>query len=761
MPTEDSPEPYIPSTSEIEFPLRSDGDFGSENPFSQLDREMQEEDQILSDDTSDDEGSEAQGMLNQARAIPDVSLEDDMQAYSANSSYSCQRQRSTDLADLKLDVPILTSPLPDDTLSDHTGILWGSQNSRGSSSTDQTASHSASKAVDPGALPLDTPDPNESRNSIFHGVSPNTFLEQLAPCAAGSENDDFDEVFDEGFFKELLRLTDAAEADVEAVLHDEQIMVLETLLKYPVPQLERISIIPPWRGRGDDFLGIRFDGMEMISSDEAGLQEDKRMKWEALPSHLMQLGIDDTIEDDGKLSRWVAVPREIVKSEELLFKRPGLCLLNSENDSDEEIEEQPELAEESPRPRISRVLGKRNEHPHNPQFQLPVKKLCAAGDDDMQDLLQTKRSMKPSWTNISTSNALGTFLDLRGGKFKRAALPQPTTNELFDDPIQPTQTQQSENSLHHVPDNLPWLSQTDSVRLAVQVPSTPEQERFPPVEKQNQQLAKLGHHRAIVFETTILQRHSSLISFLETNGKDDLSIVYREMGKIGRDNNPCASPDMILNPKTGLIFTSLQALSQKSLPGQGSPGQGLVQRRVLQLAQEYSRLLVVIAAPNVNGKLAQAQLDTMSTFIGTCARISKDGFSAVPVWVASSGSPQMMDTVFNACVWNLICQHAFPEENPLPSSRRDLGTVALINEESVWERFLRRVGCNVMAAQVLIGLMKMPDPPGGNLSGNTNWGLRRFVQMTPYERRRMFEEIVGSGAMGRVNRMLDEIWVAD
>jgi hypothetical protein len=330
----------------------------------------------------------------------------------------------------------------------------------------------------------------------------------------------------------------------------------------------------------------------------------------------------------------------------------------------------------------------------------------------------------------------------------------------MDDPIQPTQSEQDiESNIYRVLRPKTLHARADSNATTVQVPSTPIQEISQVAEKETPGFMEMAWSRTVVIETAILQRHRSFINFLEGSGRDQVNIVYREMNKIGRDINSHASPDMILSPKESLIFTNLQALNQKSLPGQGVASQNIVQSRVLRLAQDYDRLFILITIPSSVGMLAQAQVDTMTAFAGFCASLFSNGaLVAMPIWVTSKPDPPAIHEAFHRSVWDLIWRYGFPDTDPSLSPRQDIHTVSLINEETLWEQFLRRMGLNPMAAQIVIGALKRLDPPGESINLNQSWGLRRFVQMHPDERSTMFVGTLGSKVLDRINGTIEQIW---
>ncbi|KAI9846750.1 MAG: hypothetical protein M1830_007430, partial [Pleopsidium flavum] len=86
----------------------------------------------------------------------------------------------------------------------------------------------------------------------------------------------------------------------------------------------------------------------------------------------------------------------------------------------------------------------------------------------------------------------------------------------------------------------------------------------------------------------------------------------------------------------------------------------------------------------------------------------------------------------------------------------------LLQDETLWELFLRRAGLNAFAAQVILAALKAPDDQA---SGDTiqrdgaDFGLTAFVKMPMKERIRRFEHLLGgTRILLRVSEQLDIRW---
>ncbi|EXJ55221.1 hypothetical protein A1O7_08147 [Cladophialophora yegresii CBS 114405] len=766
MQEEDSPEPYVPSSPDLDFPLRSDEHVDLENLLLQIERDMQETDQIHSDRASNispEKLAASKQLLEAARTKPEVKDTYTETVFPSGAGSRQARKRSNSL---ELDVPVVSSSSHLEQTSDDTTITPSPHPTDPSPSSQlEQGFHADNTIAPPPADILDMDNPLHPSWTNGTAESPySDSLDGLLPCSGfNAVEDDLDDVLDRDLPEEFFRLAESARHEVDAMLEKDDTCAAERPSKHPVPQLDDVLISAPWNHRQDEFLVRKLDETRLIPTNKADGQQEEQLNWQPIPLHLMKLGLDDEIEDNGQLHKWLEPPKTVTKSEQLIYKKPGLRLLDMGDESDDELQEDSDLLTEMRKPPLVTIPAKRLEHGLDPKFNLVVKKTCMPRIEDLPDRLRPKSSSATSLGGFSISSALDTFLDLRAGKFKKVAVPQRASGaklELAEDPIQQTQSEENDcvDALFHSASKILSIP-TYSSPSSMGVPAIPDSDDYQHAEEDQPQLMTLEWCRAVVLETGSLQKYASVVNFLETHGGDRLNIVYRDMSRIGWEPCVSAALDMILSPTTALILTNLQALGQKSLPGQAAAGQNLVRSRVLKLAQEYHRVLVVITTPkpNPDGALMQAQVDAMATFTGFCASIcSEDSHCVTPIWVNPGPDTRTTGEALNKMAWNLICRHAFPEADPSLGAEHLVDGATLTNEESPWEQFLRRAGLNPMAAQIVLALVRRKDRPEVNLSQQL--GLRDLVRMPPEERRAMFTQILGSRMTERLNLVLDREW---
>ncbi|OAL40522.1 hypothetical protein AYO20_00258 [Fonsecaea nubica] len=707
----ESPAPQSPSFPDLDFPLRSEECIDWDSLLLQLDREMKKKDRIPSEEIDGTGPSIAKELLMEVQDEAHLECEEDLQVEAVCASFDKDRQARKDLENLHLDVPIISS---------------SSQSERSSNATVTLPSPcervQASSALEPPAtvssrlgLEIQPESTNKQGAINEHELGPVQEI-TLSPTIR-SEEDEIGTIEDE-LDEELLKFAENAEKEIDARLRGDKISTPEECFKLQVPLLEPFSVVSPCSDQGTELLMHKLRDMCLLPPNSRPSEHDEKLNWSPFPTRFTRLEVVDSIGDDSNICRLVCPPEGVVRSEQLLWKPPGLRILDKNDDSDSEIEEDLDLHEDMSKVVEPVVPLKRPSQAPDSSRKSPTKNSRTMQSKEVQNMVPHKTSRGLS--GFSASHALEAFLDLRGAKFKRVAPPKhPSTDELADDPIQATQ---SEGGNHAILEGGQFSQPSEALAelspSTIQVPSTPAEAAHTSGNDDPYSLLELKWSRAILVETATLQKCPSLFSFLETKGGNQLNMIYREMSRSDRSTPPSVSPDIILNPRAALIFTNMQALNQKSLPGQGiQAGQGMVQSRILGLTHDYTQLFILITMTGPEDSLLKSQIDTMTTFTGFCANIS-------------SHHGLNVDLEFD--------------------------TVNLINEETLWERFLRMAGLNPMAAQVVLGGLRKAGLP--QTTFDQNWGLRRFVKMHPDERMVMFADALGRRIVERVNAVLDKNW---
>ncbi|KAF2129603.1 hypothetical protein P153DRAFT_403383 [Dothidotthia symphoricarpi CBS 119687] len=239
-----------------------------------------------------------------------------------------------------------------------------------------------------------------------------------------------------------------------------------------------------------------------------------------------------------------------------------------------------------------------------------------------------------------------------------------------------------------------------------------------------------------------------------------VEIVYRDYNL---RHSAAQEADIILSPSTGLIFTTMQQVKQRALPGQ--PDRSHIKERMSSLQLRYERLLVMVSQglSHEMEKLVSNRPDdprdkeVLSAFEQFSAKLEGE----VLVRYVPGGEQALA-----RCIVVEMARYG------LPHGSKDIADIKPLAAETNWEVFLRRAGLNPFAAQVILASLKqpfelqIPSTEGSSSSFGQNetvsvFGLSAFLVMGGEERVRFFQALMGgSRVLGRVGRVLDQEWVS-
>ena len=201
--------------------------------------------------------------------------------------------------------------------------------------------------------------------------------------------------------------------------------------------------------------------------------------------------------------------------------------------------------------------------------------------------------------------------------------------------------------------------------------------------------------------------------------------------------------DIMLSPSTGLLWTTLQKVKQRSLPGHVV--QSAIQERVRCVASRYERLIILVNEGRRSGEghrshpgsgIDSSDLEAIAHFAAFCSSledetqmmVSPGGIEELSIWIVA-----------------LMVKHSVPY----------LG-FALVQEETLWEVFLRRAGMNAFAAQVILGKL---DEKNMKRRERSDFGLTAFVKMSEEERFARFEKVLGGRKLlSRISQTIESRW---
>lgn len=459
------------------------------------------------------------------------------------------------------------------------------------------------------------------------------------PC-----EDEFSNNFDEedidfhAFFRDIEPLAKQAKMNAE----NERLSGADTTARVDVPHMDFSLPIAPW-----DEYSKRRDGMNPPGIPEIDAQmkflvrikrEDlkaasswhglsaleKELRWAIFTSKVTNISLDEELHGETEVNKMLAEFKagSIVTSSSQVWKQEGLRILDEDEDMEdlerEDDEEQRDIVALAGQP-ISAVkgavalgYGKRTilQYPtagHSQSSrdisgsQLPNRvhvrpespfKIFDQPGQRSQERLSRRGTLQNSTNNgnelmfggFSTATALQRFMETRGR------------------PVEPVSAKAEKGSLSNPPTDLVSRTLQNRAKNTSSIPSavadscvTTQQQAdnysgrgmptllpdFPAIPE------NLAPCSFIVSSTLLKQR--ALMKQIEQL-HPGAEMIYRDYNLRHSSDKEA---DIILSPSSGLVFTTMQHVKQKALPGQ--PDRSLIRERMDTLQSRYERLVVLVS----------------------------------------------------------------------------------------------------------------------------------------------------------------------
>ncbi|KAI9770541.1 MAG: hypothetical protein M1840_003131 [Geoglossum simile] len=564
--------------------------------------------------------------------------------------------------------------------------------------------------------------------------------EVIADVQLGSEKGESSEMEFEAFFNSTIK---PIAEDVNIKLAQEQLQDSESTLRVDIPPMDFSMNLAPWQicysypgyvnGHGKDILQQRRLIQDIDSLHErdqrwpGGGRIDNDLKWAPFPVELGKVALNEVIQDDGSIGQYLAEIdfTEVVDFDSLTWKPDGLQILKDDEEPDEtELSQAPLYQEQVVQPLLGKrsldteIVGSGTSKRIKASIGKHVQGRVQSHGLPHQGSLEVKGGLLLG--DRPTTTALETFMRLRGVSWKAKALPlAPITDRDIG----------GQSGKDKQPPCL-GINSTEVLECEAQLPPTPI--LTPPT----------GPRPFVVSSALLTQRR--LIRRIQG--------IYPGAVLIERDFTPQRMPthnplggtpgavamdsideaDLIVSPNTGVIWTTMQKIKQRPLPGQSQkPG---FREKIARLSQRYERLIVLVSEGRINNastkacgddswpmeELNEKDCDALVELMGFAAASSDD----ISIMFAGGGEEELAKWIVALMVKYGI---ADPE-------------VKLLQDETPWEIFLRRAGVNAFAAQVILSQLKQQDD---RVSESEDYGLMEFIKMTLQERIEIFERSLG------------------
>ena len=715
-----SPEPYVPSSDTGRLDLLSDTTSPTREEVRQVERVIFAHDRILPIKKQDGSASQnSDPMLLETESLGDIysplkGIKDPL------SSPPILRVRPQDL---KVDVP-LSPP------------------------------HS------------DQPPPWEGNGVSLSEALPE-LIPELPPPIPKPDNTSSDDI--DAFFEKVIK---PVAVEAERAVEQEQLQEADTTLRVPVPIMDFTLPVAPWKAKSH---GSKADGEdEAVKKTLAEMkrlhfskhvwptsgQAERELKWAPFPVALGKVETQESIPDNGFIDKYM-VPPERVDVTTLTWKPDGLRILDELAESDEDELEEGEFPEEKD---INSLVRKRkleleaedpvspaskevsNATESRPQSKLPSNlsvgtanttvskptKMAASNNTNQEDFFNK---------NFSAMGALDDYINVRKGQMT----PQKVTSDHhFAKPSQFPQS--SPERASQVAPQAPAPRALIFPSPPLPIPSSPKffivSASFLCNRRLWRQVQGLYPSADFLERDFTLQQQQQLC---QQRSQSKTKAMSTQSGTMADE------ADMLLSPGTGLVWTSLQKVKQRPLPGQLN--RSAIRERIFRTSPRYETLIVLISQnqntdPSSDGigtdiqSLDDDDCTALADFTGFCFTLPDE---VQPIFV-SGGEAELAKWIVATMV-----KHGVNTEQD----------IKLLQDETQWEVFLRRAGMNAYAAQAVLATLKAPDQNETDTAGiqGTDSGLTAFIKMSVEERFAQFETLLGGRRLlGRVSRVLDAKW---
>ena len=604
----------------------------------------------------------------------------------------------------------------------------------------------------------------------------------ILPSPIASPEDTSLEDFESFFEKDIAPIAIKAQRGIE----QEQLQEADTMFRVPVPVMDFSLPIAPWKialtsaGPRVEKAYIK-EGLLALKTlhfpkhNWPGNGESERsLQWMPFPAALGRVETYETIVDDSVTLRYLAIP-ECIDSSTLTWKPDGLRPFDGLGNTDEEELEaglfpEPKDIESLVKKRKREIQQEEQQYAENVGEKSPSA-IASNGKPVNHDAFRKVPKLLPSLTSRATEiEDSGTVVKVQE-RFTDKPFSALESLEIFMSLRNRGSVNSTLTAGHHFPEKkskvLPTEINRNDSQPIIPVPE-PSSTCISPLQSATPKFATAPTTQIpCVISTSFLQdrkmvRHiQHLLPSTDFTERDFTLHVVIKGARTTTGPKVEASAitmtdeaDIILSPSTGLILTTLQKIKQRSLPGQAA--KSALRERITRVGPLYEKLIIVLANDHtdrsdtrdptlsVASTLDQNDCEALMEFTSFCTSVLEE----TQVILTSGDNEHLAQWIAS-----LMVKHCIQSPG-----------IKLLQDETLWELFLRRAGMNAFAAQVILSELKAPLDATQDENCETNerkvdYGLTAFVKMSLQERIARFELLLGGRrVLERVSRVLDARW---
>ncbi|KAJ5894796.1 hypothetical protein N7495_006487 [Penicillium taxi] len=384
----------------------------------------------------------------------------------------------------------------------------------------------------------------------------------------------------------------------------------------------------------------------------------------------------------------------------------------------------------------------------------------------------------------STLGSLPAFMASRGVKLTNSLSSSPcfTPSKSKDDDTQQSILAISSTSRHVALGSIPGLNQYKAIPFPKK--STEDIILFLSTKLLKSHVQIIQHFEKYQTPPRIIYRDHSCpgIPFKNDPSTTSLSARNHELNTTPEEAN------IVISATTGVVLTTIQALTQLYLPGHSSTDplvrsnkniNSPILEKIFRLAPRYEQIYILFAhsagpastvtSQNTTVKVDRPLEESVRSLNMLCASLSTQT-TIIPLTICSDQSTMA------ECILSLACKHApniksIHQFTTIPSeSNTQLKLQQLIKEdETSFEISLRQSGLNPFAARVVLDLMELQqrseayfniEKYQGSARSHVDeneamsYALAAFIDMTHAERMDMFKDWIGERVLIRLCHVL-------
>ena len=376
----------------------------------------------------------------------------------------------------------------------------------------------------------------------------------------------------------------------ERKLENEQLSHVDTEGRIPIPDILPYHPLVPWETSKPDRIEQQLiDYLDSLQRWHGASKIDRTLSWTAFPVNLGRVAIVETVDDPRYLTDVLADMdlNDVISSESLLWKPAGLRILDDMAEEEDKLEAVAYPIEDGIKDLSSAVLKRRIETEHG-RLSEPVQKR-----HHVEPLEPPSAYLPPSVSRPSCSvELLGSRhssplnrkmrLDKLEAREEVSILSPSMSRFLQTRNISWPLAPNTENRpLPSPPMDVSGESNTRTELLEIGRPSP-----RPPTPS----IATVRPAKPFIMSLNLIMTHRPLLRDIKSR-YPSAQLIERDFASAS--DGAFRNADIILSPSTGLVFSTLQRIKQKPLPGQAATTG--IKERLVALSTSHERLICLIA----------------------------------------------------------------------------------------------------------------------------------------------------------------------